>query len=393
LTPSIVADQSNWKAPVIVSHQNSAQFSDKEQVWADNSANSPFFGNAYVCFAAFRGDPGGDHNQPLIVATSRDGGDSWVNQQVTPATNNTQSQNGFGRSGCTVRTDSNGVVYVFAYQFASGEPGNGYQIEVESHDGGLTWTDQRRIFPATDLCNAVEPSIGRCVEDGVAGARDDLGPAPSIDIANGAPFGTDATDEIVITWVDGRDGLNNEHVMFSSSTDGAQTWAPLREVEQAGDRGYYSAPALSPDGTDVYLVYNAWLEPFKDSAVGPTNDRPLAGVVLHADVAGDGTVGAFGLLHRTPTEDSDARGSSQNGLQAEFLGDYVYAAATRGYGTAVWNDVRNAADCPAIDQFRQDLHDAAVNGTTAPTAPAVEENCPLTFGNSDIYGGSYADPS
>ena len=79
--------------------------------------SSPFFGNVYVCYAAFRGNGNGFTNQPLDVLTSRDGGESWTQQQVTPATNNTTSRNGFGRSGCTVRTDSRGVVYVFDFQF------------------------------------------------------------------------------------------------------------------------------------------------------------------------------------------------------------------------------------------------------------------------------------
>ena len=62
-------------------------------------------------------------SQPLLVATSTDGGDRWTTQQVTPATNNVNSKNGFGRSGCTIRTDSHGVAYVFAYQFARGTAG------------------------------------------------------------------------------------------------------------------------------------------------------------------------------------------------------------------------------------------------------------------------------
>src|SRR5216684_3504447 len=35
---------------------------------------------------------------------------------------------GFSRSGCTIRTDSTGIVYVFDVQFAVGTPGHGFQI-------------------------------------------------------------------------------------------------------------------------------------------------------------------------------------------------------------------------------------------------------------------------
>ena len=133
----------------------------------------------------------------------------------------------------------------------------------------------------------------------------------------------------------------------------------------------------------------------------------MVGQVLHATV-GSGAVGAFAFAHRGAS--GDARGSSQNDLAAEFLGDYVYAAATRSYGVSVWNDVRAAADCPAVDQFRQDLHDEAVatgqqtaeaeeprgesedpdqgEDAGAPIAPAVQQVCPVNFGNSDIFGWS-----
>jgi hypothetical protein len=401
---------SAWSRPVIASKQNSALFSDKEQIWADNVASSRFFGNVYLCYAGYRADPGhGFTAQPLFVVTSRDGGNTWTQKQVTPAANNVNSPHGFGRSGCTVRTDSTGVVYVFAAQFAVGFPGTGKTIMVKSFDGGATWTRPVSIFTAVDTCNYFEPSIGRCVMDGVAGARDDLSPAPSVDIANGAPAGADATNRMVITWVDGREGLNHEHVMFSTSTNGGSTWSRLRTVEQPGDRGYYSAPAISPDGAHVWLVYNAFLEPFKTSTIGAANDRPLVGVVLHAPVTSAG-VGSFSLVHRGAA--GDARGSSQNNLAAEFLGDYVYATATRTYGAAVWNDVRHAADCPAIDVYRQALHDEAVatgaqtaeaeepGGESQPdqpgddpaVAPDVQQVCPATFGNSDIYGGAYPNP-
>jgi hypothetical protein len=84
------------------------------------------------------------------------------------------------------------------------------------------------------------------------------------------------------------------------------------------------------------------------------------------------------------------RGSSQNNLQAEFLGDYVYAIATRTFGAAVWNDARNAADCSAIDAWSMDQENG---GTLALPRPAPEQDCPANFGNSDIFGGSYLDPT
>jgi len=63
--------------------------------------------------------------------------------------------------------------------------------------------------------------------------------------------------------------------------------------------------------------------------------------------------GALKELSRGPS--GDARGPSANSLTAEFLGDYNYAVASDRYGAAVWNDVRNATDCPAVDAFRQSL--------------------------------------
>jgi hypothetical protein len=392
VTAAAANDASAWMPPVIVSRQSSTTFSDKSQIWADNASSSPFFGNVYLCWASFRSNSHGNASpQPLVVGTSTDGGTTWTQKQVTSASNNPfNPRQGFGRSGCTVRTDSHGVVYVFANQFAVGLPGQGSHIMIKSFDGGKSWTRPVNIGLAVDTCFLVQfDGTGfRCVMDGIAGARDDLSSAPSVDIANGAPTGAGATNEILRTWVDGRDGVNHVPVFVSYSTNGGTTWSAPVEAQSAGDRGYYSAIAISPTGTDAYLVYNAFTTPLRNDTTSP---RGLVGVVKHADIGANGAPGAWGTLHRGVT--GDPRGSSQNNLWLEFLGDYVYAVATRTYGAAVWNDTRNAADCPAIDTWRAQAQLAIQNGTAVPAPPAPEQDCPATFGNSDIFGGSYPDPT
>ena len=250
----------------------------------------------------------------------------------------------------------------------------------KSTNGGATWSSPVAVAGPVSQPGVFDPAQGRPTIDSVAGARSDLAPAPSVDIANGAPTGTDATDRIVMSYVSG--ALAQPHVFFTESANHGATWFAPRAIETSGDRGYYAAPAISPNGTDVYVVYNAFTTPYHPDTSSP---NMLVGVVKHADVGGSGT-GAFTTLNRGVP--GDARGSSANALSAEFLGDYVYAAATRSYGAAVWNDARNAADCPAIDAWRESN---ITGGTVA--RPAPQQDCPANFGNSNIYGGTYADPT
>ena len=372
-------DKNAWMTPVIVSKQSSTTFSDKEQIWADNASSSPFFGSVYVCWASFRGQELSPNAAPapLNVAVSHDGGDTWTQHQVTAAANNSQVN---PADGCTIRTDSHGVAYVFGVGTQSSGGHNSFELMSQSFNGGATWSTAQPVAGPVFQPGVLDPVVGRPTIDGIVGARSDLAPAPSVDIANGAPTGADATNRIVMTYVSGE--LAQPHVYFTESTDGGNSWSSPRTIETAGDRGLYTAPAISPNGTDVYVVYNAFTTPYRTNTTDP---RVLVGVVKHADVAGAAT-GAFTELHRGAP--GDPRGSSQNNLAGEFLGDYVYAAATRTYGAAVWNDTRNAADCPALDAWRMSL----ATGGSVPR-PAPQQDCPATFGNSDIFGGTYPDPT
>ena len=368
---------SAWMDPVLVSKQSSTTFSDKEQIWADNAASSAHFGNVYLCWADFRGqEKGNAAPAPLMVAVSADGGTTWTLHQITAAANNSQRN---PMDGCTVRTDSNGTAYVFGVGTSSALSHDAFELMSRSTDGGASWSSPSAVSGPVTQPGIVDPVLGRPTIDGIAGARSDLAPAPSVDIANGAPFGVGATNRMVMTYVSGT--IDAPHVYFTQSTDGGSTWSERAAIERPGDRGLYTAPAISPNGRDIYVVYNAFTTPYRTNT---TDTRNLVGVVLHADASASPS---FTLLHRTAG--GDPRGSSQNNLVGEFLGDYVYAVATNTYGAAVWNDTRNASDCPAIDAWRAGLRP----GGTPTARPAPQQDCAPNWGNSDIFGGSYPDPT
>ena len=368
-----------WKDPVVISKQSSTTFSDKEQIWADNAQSSPFFGTVYVCWANFRGNGGGSP-APLIIAASHDGGDTWTQHQVSPAADNSQNN---PLDGCTVRTDSQGNAYAFGVGTSASAGRQAFELMTRSSDGGASWSRPAPVSGPVTQPGIVDPVLARPTIDGIAGARSDLAVAPSVDIANGAPTGSDATDRIAMTYVSGE--ISAPHAYFTESTNLGRTWRNPRQIESAGDRGLYAAPAISPNGKDVYVVYNAFTTPYQTDTSSP---RSLVGVVLHADSSTDRSV-ATGRFHEIDRGvPGDPRGTSQNNLKGEFLGDYVYAVATNTFGAAVWNDARNAVDCPDIDSWRLSLR---TGGTVA--KPAPQQACDPNFGNSDIYGGSYPDPT
>ncbi len=378
-----------WKPPVLVSKQNAALFADHEMIAVDDAAVSPFFGNVYVCNAAFRSQEIRGLPEPIVVDSSSDGGDTWNQTQVSPAVNNAVVG---GRQDCAVNTDSKGTVYVF-WDGTDPRTKTLAIFMARSFDGGKHFPGPQQIVTDIEGTGLLDASSGDLTNDGVAGARD--GSFPTVDIANGAPTGAGATDQIVLAWSNGPTPSDahpgpNEQVRVLWSRDRGDKWTSGGVASPAGDRPDFPAVAISPDGGDAYVTYMSFLQPWQSTTASP---RLFQGVVRHADVnRTTGTIGAWTDLNRGPT--GDARGSSANALTGEFLGDYDYAFATNGFVVAVWNDARNAADCPLIDAYRQDIVDGDAAGVASdPTRPAPNNQCPPTFGNTDIRGGSYADPT
>jgi hypothetical protein len=382
-TPARVQRKSSWKRPVVVI-KRSGKFSlqDKEQIWADNAASSPFFGRVYTCNAEFRALTGAGVPAPIMVSYSPDGGNSWVQRKIPGNSGGGLSffKHGF-LSGCTIRTDSRGVVYLFLNRFSTTTPGVGYHAIYKSFDGGKHWTRERRGPTTNDMCYQVDPVYGRCVMDGYAGARIDLSAAPSVDIANGAPTGDDATDLIVDAWSDGSLGFNNETTLVSVSSNGGATWSGTQVASQPGDRSMYSAPAISPDGRRVYVIYEGPTEPWRGRNMSAP--RPYHGVFRAATVGAAG-LGPWRTLYDGPL--GDLRGTYPgHDIYQERVGDYVYAAAARDYGVGVWTDARNAAVCRAVQRYRAR---SLASGDLDLPAPWPLRACPARFGNTDIWAAT-----
>jgi hypothetical protein len=133
----------------------------------------------------------------------------------------------------------------------------------------------------------------------------------------------------------------------------------------------------------VYLTYNAFTTPFSNNTGTPRLEH---GVLRSAAIGAGGAPGAFSTEFVGAS--GDARGTSQGRiLYNEFLGDYVYAIATRTYGAGVWTDVPNTADCPAMDAWRQASFTA---GHRVFPAPWPLADCPGNFGNNDISSATTA---
>ncbi len=381
-TSSSILKKSSWMKPVVISKQSNTTFSDKSQIWADNAASSPFFGNVYICWAMFQGQEVSPFAVPaaLQVAVSHDGGATWTQHQISAAANNGQRQ---PPDGCTIRTDSLGNAYVFGIGSVQSAGGQSFELMSVSHNGGATWSVPAPVVGPVHQPGIFDTVQGRPEIDGIAGARSDLAPAPSVDIANGAPTGNGATNHMVMSFVSSQATADEKpHVYFTESSNHGGRWTTPQQIETPGDRGIYAAPAISPDGSTVYVVYNAFTTPYQTNT---SNPRDLVGVVMRGTV-NSGVTGSWSTLNRGAT--GDARGSSANSQIAEFLGDYVYAAATNTFGAAVWNDTRNAQDCPAVDTYRENLQ----LGITPNPKPDPPTSCGAasTFGNSDIFSFSNA---
>ncbi len=249
------------------------------------------------------------------MSHSTDGGDTWSRPTtLSSAFDNPQHT---GRQGCSIRTDSKGTVY--AVWEDSHQKQAVFKL-ARSFDGGVSFEKPRTIANVTDV--GIFDGVRSISFDGIAGAR--TSSFPSLEVANGAPTGAGASDKLALGWSDGADGLNHEHALVQFSTNGGQAWTTPVQVEQSGDRPDFAFIGLSPNGQDLYVVYDGFLDPFRTNT---TSTRRFVGVTRHADVSG-----TTPEQHRDGGPRTGERSGRRPGLQRKRADRRVHRRLQHGRG-------------------------------------------------------------
>jgi hypothetical protein len=346
----------SWSGPHLATNRNNpVDFNDKISVWADANPSSPFFGNVYVAWTLFVGNPNGNFGKApvfspsaIMLSVSHDGGQTFsAPQKLSPSFNNGAAG---GRQGSEIRSGPDGKLYVFW-------DGSLFQrsavMAARSTDGGASFT---RPFLVSFKNDNPSPFPG-------ASFRTNSFPQAGVSQADGKLF---------VTWADYDHTSNHGVVKLATSIDTGNTWSVSTVADVSGRSPFYPAVAVSPNGGKVLVGFNA----IDDK---PDGTEPGAGVV-HYDayyVKSSDAGASFSSPLKVSAISSDPDAASTNGLSAQFLGDYNGADASDSAAFFSWTDTRNGAPCAAVDSWR-------ASGFTA-TRPNIYASCPADFGNSDIF--------
>jgi hypothetical protein len=342
----------SWTGPIVISSRgNPVNFNDKIAIAADANPHSPNFGNLYVSWTLFTGNPTLNFGEgfafspePIAFSRSTDGGNTFSSpEQLTDAANNNAVG---GRQGSTPEVAPNGDVYVF---WDGSSDRQSAVVGARSTDGGRSFGKQFTVSLKSDNPS---PLPGASFRDNSF---------PSADISSAG--------KVYVVWTNYSGG--HGVVKLATSTSNGASWTTTTAADVSSRSAFY--PAVAVNGSNVFIGFNA----LDDVSAGTA---PGAGVVFYDAyyVLSSNSGASFGGPVKISATHSDPDAASTNGLTAQFLGDYNGAAVgSDGTFWFTWTDTRNGATCPAVDAWR-------ASGFTI-TKPNIYDSCPAGFGNSDIY--------
>ena len=168
------------------------------------------------------------------------------------------------------------------------------------------------------------------------------------------------------------------------STDGGNTYTSAGNAADSTDRPDFPAIAVSPNGTDVWLIYDAFLQPWQSDSTTP---RLMQGVVRDSDLTA-GVPGAWSDVERAPI--GDARASSANSLTSGFAS--ATAQLRRRHSNLGDRRVERHEQRGGLPGSGH-LPRRAPHRRNPDTARGSNTDCPATFGNTDISSAAINDPT
>jgi BNR repeat-like domain len=286
-----------------VSKGSNGQFPDHENLHIDTSASSPFRGTLYVTWAQFDGRGG---HSPVLVATSRDGGDSWRVAQVTSGNvrNNQDQRIVTAPDGSAYLTFDNGI-----------QGGKGTALYVSrSTDGGTTWSSPIRFTTLVDPVCIFPPY---CFD--IAGGQFRAGGTYA------APAYDPARNRLDVVFADIRGTYAQIYFMSAPASDLTAWTAPQAIAPANGDR-FEGEMSVAPNGRIDTAFY----------------DRSYSGnTLVDLTYAASSDGGATWRTARVTTAGFDPSqwGVPSGGSFRPFIGDYNAIASTSTSASLTWTGV------------------------------------------------------
>jgi PKD repeat protein len=364
-------DGTTWSTATVA--PNPGSLADKNHMWIDNKATSPYEGNLYVAWTDF----GGTDDTEIKISRSADNGATWSTGLNISSAINAGSHN----QGVNIQTGPNGEVYV-AWSVYDGWPTDESAIGfTKSTNGGVSYQTASRIISNTKGIRTTGVSKSHRVNSF---------PSMAVDISGGAYNGN-----IYIVWTNiGTPGTNtgtNASVYLIRSSDGGSTWSTPVRVSQGpfldGKKSYFPWITCDPETGVLSVVY------YDDRNVSSSQNEVFA---AYSTDAGNTWIDFL-------VSDVAFTPSAIPGLASSYMGDYLGITSKGGKVYPCWTDNRGGIYMTYVSPFELGLNanfayttpsctGGSVTFLSTSTGPPTTYEWSFPGGTPSSYSGQYPPP-
>jgi PKD repeat protein len=314
----------NWAVATVASAASGGLL-DKNHLWVDNKATSPYNGYLYDAWTKI----GGPNNNQIEIMRSINNGSGWVNKQAISSGVSAGSHN----QGVNIQTGPLGQVYVCWAVYDSwpaDEAAIGFN---KSINGGSSYGTASRIVNNIRGIRTSETSKGMRVNSF---------PSMAVDISGGTNDGY-----IYVVWANiGVPGVNTGSdidIYMIRSANGGTTWSSPIRVNQdpIGLGNEHFLPWITCDPVTGYLavIY------YDDRNVEPSQCETYVSISFDTGNTWEDIKVSDVTFSPTPIP----------GLAGGYMGDYIGISSRNGKVYPVWTDNRTGSAMSYISPFEMNL--------------------------------------